>query len=109
MLKWQEDDLTLILRILLDEEEYEEDLRRRARFPERDIEPIFNRCYPPGYKKKPRKVKRKRVNPQKEFYRAVRWKQHLRQLLQRHKHATTRFWRRRFRNWLRERREAIQP
>jgi hypothetical protein len=51
MSNWQEDDPTLLLRLLIDDKEYEEDLRQRARFPERDIEPIFNRCYPPGYKK----------------------------------------------------------
>jgi hypothetical protein len=87
MSNWQEDDPTLLLRLLIDDKEYEEDLRQRARFPERDIEPIFNGCYPPGYKK-PRKIRRKWLNPKKEFHRAIRWKQHLRQLSQQHKHAT---------------------
>jgi hypothetical protein len=109
MSNWQDDDPTLLLRILLEEEEYEEELRRSVRIPERQIEQNSNRRRLPGYCKKPRKVRRKRINPQKELYRAVRWKQHLRQLLRRHKHATARFWRRRFNTWLRERREAIQP
>jgi hypothetical protein len=102
-----QEDPNDILRILLDHEVYEEDLKRRVRFPERDIEPIFNRCYPAGYQK-PHKIVRRRKNPKKELYLALRWKQHLVKLMRKHRLASVKFWNRRFQDWLRERREAIQ-
>jgi hypothetical protein len=102
------DDPTAILRVLLDDEAVAEDLRRRARLPERDIEPVFNRCFPVGYRK-PRKIAHRRKNPKKEVHRAIQWKQHLVKVIQRHKQASIRFWNRRYREWLRQRREAIQP
>jgi hypothetical protein len=84
------------------EEEYKEELKRRERFSRREVEPIFNRCYPPGYRKLC-KVRRNRVNPQKKFYRARRWKQ-----LERHKQIYIINYSRRFRNRLRYRRKAHQ-
>jgi hypothetical protein len=98
-----------LLELILDAEAYERDLVERARFPVREIEPVFGRCYLAGYRR-PRKVKRKRPGPNKaEGRRAIIWRQHLARTIRRGRQATARFWRRSLTNWLRPRRQYIQP
>jgi hypothetical protein len=46
-----QEEPSLLLRILIEEEEQEEDLRQRDRFPEREGEVVCNRIRPPGYKR----------------------------------------------------------